>query len=121
MLIQCLRIRPNGTTVSLGGAEYHFAPRADLEGAPHLCEVANTDHISRLLQIDAYRIFAPGKAEPAATAQAAPAAPVEGGADLEALSLEGLQALYAETFGRKPHHKAGKDKLIEALSAPADI
>lgn len=121
MLIQCLRIRPHGTTVSLGGAEYHFAPRADLEGAPHLCEVENTDHISRLLQIDAYRVFAPGTADPAVPAPAAPAAPVAFETDFDALSLEALQSLYAKTFGRKPHHKAGRDKLIKALSAPADI
>jgi hypothetical protein len=39
------------------------------------------------------------------------------GIPLEAMTLHDLQALYEAELGRKPHHRAGMDKLIEDITA----
>lgn len=36
---------------------------------------------------------------------------------LEAMTLTDLQAVYEQVIGRKPHHRAGIDKLIEEITA----
>ena len=53
MLIECLRKRPNGTTVTLNGQDYHFKPD---EQNRHVSEVEDKDHIKTLLGIAAYQI-----------------------------------------------------------------
>lgn len=54
MKIECLRIRPGGTTVELDGETYHFRP----EGTEtrHIAEVSKVAHIKTLLSIAAYQV-----------------------------------------------------------------
>jgi hypothetical protein len=55
MKIQCILKRDGGTTVDLGGVQYHFEPLAD--GA-HVADVADVDHIDRFLAIpEGYRVY----------------------------------------------------------------
>lgn len=68
MLIELKIKRAGGTKVSMGEQDYHFKPASAEEGAPHVAEVTNEEHIARFLGItEGYRI-APGS-----TAAAAPA------------------------------------------------
>jgi trimethylamine:corrinoid methyltransferase-like protein len=73
--IECKLIREGGTVVELGGNTYHFAPASDAEGAPHVCDVKDDEHVDRFLAIsEAYRLE---RKEPAVKGKAKPAlAPV---------------------------------------------
>lgn len=63
MKIECPVTRPGGSVVELWGTEYHFKP--EVEGGPHVAEVADPAHQDRFLEIG-YKIHrgAGGKPEP---------------------------------------------------------
>jgi len=54
MLLQCKRIRPNGTTVTLGTTSYSFLPN---KAGDHVCDVEDKKHLKSLLAIAAYDIY----------------------------------------------------------------
>jgi hypothetical protein len=77
MLIESLLKRNNGTTVSMDGVTYHFAPDNLIANSAgiHVCLVDNPDHQARFLAItEGYREVMPEKpkakvkSDPAATA-----------------------------------------------------
>lgn len=51
MLIESKLRRPGGSLVTLGETNYRFKPLTDDPDAPHVCEVADPDHIEILLNI----------------------------------------------------------------------
>lgn len=134
MLIESIILRKGGTFASIGGKEYHFAPRE--EDGPHVCEVTDPAHIERFLSVtEGYRaagkVEAP-KPEPifkaAVTPKPAPAPvlePVEADTDesgeddlpLEAMTLTDLRALHEAETGAKPHGRAGRGKIIADILA----
>lgn len=117
MRIECLRIRPNGTKVDLGDAEYHFAPT---KGDPrHIADVTNAGHIKTLLAIEAYRIADEQVAAMLAESNALPTpAPIDGDKPLGDMTDDELRALYAARFG-KPAGKRKRATLIAELEQPA--
>lgn len=116
MLIECLRIRPNGTKVEFGETEYHFAPT---EADPrHIAEVTQVDHIKRLLAIDAYRIADEHIAQTLAESNALPKpAPADGSAKpLGDMTDDELRTLFAASLG-KPAGKRKRATLIAEIEA----
>ncbi|HEV8033516.1 hypothetical protein [Yoonia sp.] len=129
MLIEHTTKRPNGSIHSIGGVKYHFEPTAD--GA-HVAEVETPAHIQRFLSIPSFTVYDPNApVEP--VVQAAPVAPAattdaptgdEGDEDaptpLEDAPDEVLDQLYEDAYGKKPHHKVKRDKIIDMIrKAPA--
>ncbi len=58
MKIECILKRQGGTVVDLDGKTYHFTPQAD--GA-HVAEVADDEHIDKLLAVsEAYQQYDDG-------------------------------------------------------------
>lgn len=127
MLIEHTTKRHNGSIHTIAGVKYHFAPN---DAGAHVAEVEDPAHIQRFLSIPSFRVYS-GET-PAADAPAAPA-PVEpvkpsapaGGDDQQPTPLEEapdevLDQLYEEAYGKKPHHKVKRDKIIEMIrKAPA--
>ena len=142
MRIETTLIRPGGSHVEIDGDAYHFAPTTT--DPRHIAEVRNKDHIKRLLGIDGYQVAddeealippAPEPESPALepltagdpagtdagtddvdatnTLTVAPAPHIP---DLEAMSVPELQALFKTVFMREPHPRAGRVKLIDALT-----
>lgn len=135
MLIErILKDGPNGTFITMAdGTRYAFAP-LEVEGAPHVAEVTNTKHIERFLAIpEGFRIWREGApAEPddpastpddqtsavAALETTIPAADAQDDPiALEEMTLTDLQGVFEREVGRKPHHRAGIEKLIEDITA----
>lgn len=72
MQIECLIQRAGGSLIEIGGAVYHFRPKAGDDR--HVAEVADDDHIQTLLAIkEGYRIAKP--LAPPAPKKPAPSAP----------------------------------------------
>lgn len=60
MIIRCTILRTGGTEVTIDATKYHFKPLTDQPGAPHVAEVTEKSHISRLLSIaESYEFYAP--------------------------------------------------------------
>lgn len=114
MRIECLRIRPHGTTVQFGETEYHFAPT---ETDPrHIADVTNAGHIKALLAIEAYRIADEAVAGMLAESNALPTpAPADGTAKpLGDMTDDELRALYTQTFAA-PAGRRKRATLIAEL------
>ena len=77
MKIECTRIRPGGTEVTLEGETYHFRPSAT--DARHIAEVSKVNHIKTLLGIAAYQVADEAVADMTGTTKkaAAPKAPAQ--------------------------------------------
>lgn len=126
MLIEHTTKRLNGSVHTIGGTKYHFAPND--EGA-HVAEVEDRAHIQRFLSIPSFVVYsgeAPAADAPVAPAPVEPVAPAPAGGDdqqptpLEEAPDEVLTQLYEEAYGKKPHHKVKRDKIIEMIrKAPA--
>jgi hypothetical protein len=140
MLIEHTTKRLNGSVHSIGGVKYHFKPNAD--GA-HVAEVENPAHIQRFLSIPSFTVYVPDAdaAQAAPIATAAPVAPIattepvtptepvdpadqdddaQQPTPLEEAPDEVLDQLYEAAYGKKPHHKVKRDKIIEMIrKAPA--
>ena len=115
MRIECLRIRPNGTKVQFGDAEYHFAPS---ETDPrHIADVTNAGHIKALLAIEAYRIADEAVAGMLAESNALPTpAPADGTSKpLGDMTDDELRSLYTKTFGA-PAGRRKRATLIAELA-----
>lgn len=140
MKIECLRIRPGGTTVELDGETYHFRP----EGTEtrHIAEVSKVDHIKALLSIAAYKVADDAVADMTGTAKKVAAKsvvtpepttkptaePEQGGTgdgtgddaggavELDDLTDAQLRVAYQQTLGKAPGGTK-RPKLIEALKA----
>lgn len=124
MLIEHITKRKNGSVHSIGGVKYHFLPNA---GGAHVAKVENPAHIQRFLSIPSFTVYDPNApVEP--VVQAAPVAPAattnaptgdEGDDDaptpLEEAPDEVLDQLYEAAYGKKPHHKVKRDKIIEMI------
>lgn len=129
MLIEHITKRPNGSVHSIGGVKYHFKANA---GGAHVAEVENPAHIQRFLSISSFTVYDPNAPVElvAQTAFVAPAATTdaptgEEGDDnaptpLEEAPDDVLDQLYEAAYGKKPHHKVKRDKIIEMIrKAPA--
>lgn len=129
MKIELKLKRTGGSEIDMGdGTAYHFKPEDGRHESPHVAEVGDSGHVKRLLSIEGYDIFdpeAPGaeplpplgdyEGEPTAPEIDAPAE----GADipLEHMTETGLRAVYELELGKKPHHRAGMEKLIQDIKA----
>lgn len=115
MLIESKIRRKNGTTVTIGKDEYHFAPGDD---GLHVCEVQNPKHIQRFLSItEGYRIPGTVDDEPETetrTHEALEVEPEEGGDDIDALDLDGLEARF-EALGKKMDRRRSLTRLRDEL------
>jgi hypothetical protein len=135
MRIQTTLIRTGGSHVEMAdGTIYHFAP-TDTDPR-HIAEVTKNDHVKRLLAIDGYQLpedaleptdpLEPLTAgDPAGTDAGTDdadvpnplsMAPVPQIPDLDAMSHADLQALFKTVFMREPNPRAGRAKLIDALT-----
>ena len=131
MLILSKIKRAKGTFIEMAdGTRYAFLPN---EAGDHVAEVENPKHIERLLSItEGYGVYS-GEVIPASVVVAALAAdepddddqdededvdPIPEPVDmlLEHMTLTDLKATYERELGRKPHHRAGVDKLIEDIN-----
>ena len=141
MRIQTTLIRTGGSHVEMAdGTIYHFAP-TDTDPR-HIAEVKKNDHVKCLLAIDGYQL--PEDAleptdplepvdppepltagDPAGTDAGTDdadipnplsVAPVPQIPDLDGMSHADLQALFATVFMREPNPRAGRAKLIDALT-----
>lgn len=110
MQIQCILERKDGTHVTLGDTDYHFAPNTD--GA-HVATVENDEHIQRFLGIpEGYRIYRATTAAPSA-----PAGDVDGDGDVDAVDERAtLIAQYETKFGKKPAANISVDTLKKKLA-----
>jgi hypothetical protein len=64
--IECKIKRAGGSKIDIGGVDYHFKPTSDAEGAPHVCEVKDEEHIARFLEIrDGYKLVGAAEKQPA--------------------------------------------------------
>ena len=138
MLILSKIKRNPGTFVTMqDGTRYAFMPN---DADDHVAEVENPAHIERFLSIpEGFGIYS-GEVIPASVVTEAITQDGEGGqgsinpADgegtggagegedddampLEHMTLADLQALYERELERKPHHRAGPEKLIEDITA----
>ena len=127
MLILSKIKRNPGTFVTMqDGTRYAFMPN---DAGDHVAEVENPTHIERFLSIpEGFGIYS-GEVIPASVVTEA--LDDEGDDDsldddlsgepdampLEHMTLADLQALYERELGRKPHHRAGAEKLIEDITA----
>lgn len=139
MKIELTLKRKGGSEIDMGdGTTYHFKPEDGRHESPHVAAVANTAHVKRLLGIPGYEVFdGDAPAEPVKP-QVKPVAPVGGqtnapsildagsdqtrpapGADmpLEHMTETDLRATYEAELGKKPHHKAGLEKIIADIEA----
>lgn len=122
--------RKGGSHVDMGdGTEYHFKPEDGRHESPHVALVPVKAHLKRLLSIEGYDLFEPD-AEPAPepapvpnrvpvpdpTPQPQPA-PEPAPMPLAHMTETDLRALYEAELGKKPHHRAGVEKLIEEIEA----
>ncbi len=122
-LIRCKLKRAGGTHVHFGEGEdvrrYHFKPNDKDE---HVAEVADEGDLARLLAVpEAYELH--GNAKTAKPVETADDAPAEGGAEnksepspYDTYSRDELAAMLEARTGKKPHRKAGVDKLIAGLT-----
>ena len=131
MLILSKIKRNPGTFIEMAdGTRYAFMPN---DAGDHVAEVENPKHIERLLSIsEGFGIYS-GEVIPESVVAAALASqeppdqvfdpqspatitePVD--MPLEHMTLADLQATYERELGRKPHHRAGIEKLIEDITA----
>jgi hypothetical protein len=124
MLIEHTTKRPNGSIHSIAGTEYHFEPNAN--GA-HVAEVETPAHIQRFLSIPSFTVYDPNApVEPVTQTAPVQPDPIEPSDDddaptpLEDAPDEVLDQLYEEAYGKKPHHKVKRDKIIDMIrKAPA--
>ena len=142
MLIQSkIKDRPLTLITMQDNTRYAFEPN---EAGDYVAEVENPKHIERLLSIpEGFCIYNSGEVILAAEAQAALEADDEGADEgegepdddgddaqydddlspepldmpLEHMTLTDLQATFERELGRKPHHRAGPDKLIKDITA----
>jgi len=114
MLIECLRKRPNGTTVTLNGQDYHFKPD---EQNRHVSEVEDKDHIKTLLGIAAYQIAGDDEA-PQTEADDLDSDDEE--ATLENMDMSELIEEHVAVFGKAPHPAAGEETLRAKLIEKRD-
>lgn len=137
MLILSKIKRDPGTFITMAdNTRYAFMPN---EAGDHVAEVENPKHIERFLSIpEGFGIYS-GEVIPDSVVTAAlePNSEPDPDADddgddsrydddlspepvdmpLEHMTLTDLQATYERELGRKPHHRAGPDKLIEDITA----
>ena len=117
MLIESKIRRKNGTTVTIGKDEYHFAPGDD---GLHVCEVENPKHIQRFLSItEGYRIPGTVDDEPETETRTHEALEIEpdeeeGGDEIDALDLDGLEARF-EALGKKMDRRRSLARLRDEL------
>jgi hypothetical protein len=144
MRIQTTLIRPGGSHVEMAdGTSYHFAP-TDTDPR-HIAEVTKNEHVKCLLAIDGYQLpedalepvdpdWQPAIPPAPAPLTAGDPAGTDAGTDdadipnplsvatvpqipdLEAMSHADLQALFKTKFMREPNPRAGRAKLIDALT-----
>lgn len=133
MLIVSKIKRSPGTFITMqDGTRYAFMPN---EIGDHVAEVENPAHIERLLSItEGYGIYSgeiiPGNVMNAALADSSSddeaedddsddddTSPEPEDMPLEHMTLTDLQATFERELGRKPHHRAGTEKLIEDITA----
>ena len=125
MLILSKIKRNPGTFITMkDGTRYAFMPN---DAGDHVAEVENPAHIERLLSIpEGYGVYS-GEVIPEGVVAAALASEGPQSADdetpdpvdmpLEHMTLADLQATFELELGRKPHHRAGIEKLIEDITA----
>lgn len=118
--IECLIKRRGGSEVTFGKnaatqVKYHFKPvDAANPDSPHVCEIDNDEHISRLLSIQGYRIYRE-KSAPVISLPITPPesdySPEDEYADLVGIDADVVDGDWLHGFSRKvldipPTHKA---------------
>lgn len=135
--IECKLIREGGSFPEIDGIIYHFEPYTD--GA-HVCQVEDSGHADRFLEIrEGYGLYR-GKGRPAKGANAtvidkAYEAEKSAKPDLDAIpkqepeqpqpteqeqpadDREALEAEYQELYGQPAHHNTSDRKLREKIAA----
>lgn len=103
--------RKNGHDVTFGADRYEFRPPA------YVVEVKNPEHVEKFLAVpEGYRL-----AEPAAQPVEFDPADTNGdGVVDDSEERAELVKQYQERFGKKPHHKAGIEKIRAELAAGAE-
>lgn len=149
MLLQSNIFRPKGTVVEFDGPRgprsihYHFKAQANDEGAPHLCDVTDEEHIEILLAVPgrAFSLHKRAKVEAMAPANPVVKAPAMSVIDamppaptpepdatqapaqeppVAPVALEGIDALraeYAALHGQPPHPATKADTLRARIAA----
>lgn len=118
MQIEHTTKRPNGSHHSIDGVAYHFAPNA---AGDHVAEVTDKAHIQRFLSIPTFVIYEEGASAPQAGENSQSVSldmgtPLEPETKpLEDATDEELAAIYFDVLDRKPHHRAGRDTIIEQI------
>lgn len=133
MLILSKIKRNPGTFITMqDGTRYAFMPN---EIGDHVAEVENPTHIERFLSItEGFGIYSGEVIPEGVVAEALDAdddeadddgdddlldddlSPAPDAMPLEHMTLADLQAIYERELGRKPHHRAGSEKLIEDIT-----
>jgi hypothetical protein len=124
MLIVCTIKRAKGTHPKMpdDGTVYSFLPNAQ---GDHVCEVANIDHITRLLAIPSFEPYTAADAQVAADLDASSNELTEAeqeikpelANDLNEMTLEELQAEYHYRFGKAAHPQTKHSTLVKKLAA----
>lgn len=124
MLIESIIKRPKGTHTKMpDGTVYSFLPN---KHGDHVAEVADIDHVQRLLAItEGYRPYGDGGAKELAALEAAgnelseieSAMKPELSGDLAKMTMEELQAEYHHVFGRAAPPLIKYETLLRKLSA----
>lgn len=128
MKIELKLKRAGGSKIDMGdGTTYHFKPEDGRHESPHVAEVGDSKHMKRLLSIEGYEIFDPDSASQPEPEPIEPVPTVDGGnlmdgttgdeIPLDQMTETDLRATYERELGKKPHHRAGMEKLIEDIEA----
>lgn len=138
MKIELKLKRAGGSEIDMGdGTTYHFKPEDGRHESPHVADVADSKHMKRLLSIEGYEIFDPDSASEPEPEPIEPVPTVDGGnlmdgtngdededdapdeaeMPLNEMTETDLRATYERELGKKPHHRAGMEKLIEDITA----
>lgn len=141
MKIVCKLKREGGTKATIGSETYHFVQNLkDFPGGEHVAEVSNNKHLARFLSIsEAYCL--PGGEEPEEKVPDITDDIVETDKDKEGndssvdedgedgafeepnesmysmMERDELASLVEKRTGQPPHHRTGKERLIETLQS----
>lgn len=102
--------RKGGSHHEIGGVVYHFAPADGDER--HIATVDDPAHVDRFLSIPTFEPADPVGVSSGIVDDSAAAVVID---ELVSISDEELADLYAEMFGKRPHHNKGRDSIVNDL------
>ena len=122
LILSKIKDRPVTLITMQDNTRYAFQPN---EAGDYVAEVTNEAHIERFLSIpEGFAIYRAGRnngepvPDPGPQLETVPdPVPETPDMPLEHMTLADLQATFELELGRKPHHRAGIEKLIEDITA----